>query len=95
MTRAPIFPDYPAPCFCCASIGEHIGGHFNMAARLGRVLGWAGNIIGGLTILLWAVTALTAATDDKQQVMVFILFAVPGVVIILLGQACRYVLSGK
>lgn len=94
MTRPPIFPDYPAPCFCCASIGEHIGGHFNMAARPGRVLGWAGNIIGGLTILLWAVSALTA-TDDKQQVMVFILFAVPGVVIVLIGQACRYVLSGK
>ena len=66
-----------------------------MAARLGRVFGWAGNTIGGLTILLWAVTGLTAATDYKQQVMIFILFAVPGVLIVLIGQACRYVLSGK
>jgi hypothetical protein len=66
-----------------------------MAARLGRALGWAGNIIGGFSILLWAVIALTAATDDKQQMMVFILFAVSGIVIVLIGQACRYVLAGK
>ena len=66
-----------------------------MTAPLGRAIGWAGNIIGGFSILLWAVIALTAATDDKQQMMVFILFAVPGIVIVLIGQACRYVLTGK
>jgi hypothetical protein len=64
----------------------------SMAKRLGDVLYWAGCIIAlawvALVWSLWSKGPITAITD--------ILFVfLPAVIAVLIGWACRYVLSGK
>jgi hypothetical protein len=67
-------------------------GGFSMAARLGHVLGWAGDIVGCLLMLTGAYWGLVGTTDRMAQ---FLFFFVPGLVIFLIGRACRYVLAGS
>ena len=62
-----------------------------MAARLGHVLWWAGNLVGGLLMLGGAILGLT---DNSVTMTPFLHFVVPGAAIFLNGQACRYVLAG-
>jgi hypothetical protein len=62
-----------------------------MVARLGHVLGWTGNIVGGLLMLMGAYWGLFGTVDKMAT---FLFFFVPGVVIFLIGRACRYVLAG-
>jgi hypothetical protein len=64
-----------------------------MAARLGEVLFWVACAIGaplimaGVTIPVW---------DPKDPIaMGLILFAVPGLLSLLFGRACLYVLAGR
>jgi hypothetical protein len=59
--------------------------------RLGHVLGWTGNLIGGL-LLIAGVYALTLPGGDTIAKVVFLL--IPGLLIFLLGRALRYILTG-
>jgi Na+-transporting methylmalonyl-CoA/oxaloacetate decarboxylase gamma subunit len=61
-----------------------------MAARLGHVLGWAGDILGGLLMLTGV---YWGRTTDKF--VMFLLFFLAGFVVFLIGRACRYVLAGE
>jgi hypothetical protein len=63
-----------------------------MVARLGHVLGWTGDIVGGLLMLVGAYWGLVGTTD---KLVMFLVFFVPGFVIFLIGRAGRYVLAGK
>jgi hypothetical protein len=63
-----------------------------MVQRLGYVLGWTGNILGGVLIIL-AIYILNFS--GKDAVIMSLLFFVPALVIIAVGRAARYVLSGS
>src|SRR5262245_60151090 len=63
-----------------------------MAARLGHVLGWAGDIVGGLLMLMGAYFGAVATVD---KLTTFLLLFVPGFTMCLIGRACRYVLAGE
>src|SRR5262245_58885715 len=63
-----------------------------MAARFGHVLGWAGDIVGGLLMLMGAYWGAVATVD---KLTTFLLLFVPGFAIFLIGRACRYVLAGE
>src|SRR5262249_9861219 len=43
------------------------GGASSMAARFGHVLGWAGNIVGGLLMLMGSYFGAVGATDKVMQ----------------------------
>jgi 4-hydroxybenzoate polyprenyltransferase len=63
-----------------------------MAARFGHVLGWAGDIVGGLLMLMGAYFGAVGTTGKVTQ---FLFLFAPGFAIFLIGRACRYVLAGE
>ncbi|SDJ43385.1 hypothetical protein SAMN05216338_104956 [Bradyrhizobium sp. Rc2d] len=71
-----------------------------MAARLGNVLYWIGNILLVLTILVAATVAVTMIRSDNPNDVngapyVGAGIAIAGLIPYLLGRACRYVLAGR
>jgi len=59
--------------------------------RLGHVLGWTGNLIGGALIIAGAYT-LTLPGGDTFLKVTFLLL--PGFLIFLIGRALRYIFAG-
>ncbi len=71
-----------------------------MAARLGVVLYWLGNIMAVLAILAGGtVTAIMIRTGNTNDInaapYVGAGIAITGLIPYLLGRACRYVLAGR
>jgi hypothetical protein len=64
-----------------------------MLARLGNVLYWAGCAFAILSVGLAVFMALSPGAYNPVSMVVF--GAVIGVVLWLMGRACRYVLAGR
>jgi hypothetical protein len=70
-------------------------GGITVLARLGHVLGWTGNIIGGLLVSFWIYTMV--AIPDPQGLHTFargLFLLLPGIVIFLLGRALKHIFAG-
>jgi hypothetical protein len=66
-----------------------------MLARLGEVLYWAGSVLGGLLVLA-AVAFYNYASIKPGEILLVTAFLIGfGVVLWLIGRACRYVLAGR
>ena len=66
-----------------------------MLTRLGNVLYWAGCLLGGLLVLA-AVAFYNLASIKPAEIVLFSALLVGlGVVVWLIGRACRYVLGGR
>jgi uncharacterized BrkB/YihY/UPF0761 family membrane protein len=76
-----------------------------MIARLGDVLYWTFTGIGVLLtacVLYFFFPALTALMQGQIRqdelgitVIMFVIYIAPGVILLLIGRACRYVLAGR
>jgi hypothetical protein len=65
-----------------------------MLARLGNVLYWTGCLLGILLVSA-AVAFYSLAAGERAEIVLFsALFIGLGVVVWLIGRACRYVLAG-
>ena len=63
-----------------------------MPARLGEVLYWAACAIGAPLLVAGAITAWIDATD---RVIVLVVLCGSGLLSLLFGRACLYVLAGR
>lgn len=63
-----------------------------MAERLGIVLYWTGVIITGLLVVL---AAFIFNEPGRDSWILALVFAGAGVVVWLIGRACKYVLAGR
>lgn len=63
-----------------------------MLERLGHVLGWTGNIIGGLMVVVGIYLLLNDPPLDWFKLVIAL---GPGVAVFLLGRAFRYILAGR
>jgi predicted permease len=59
-------------------------------ARLGHVIGWAGNTIAALIIIAMGISIFTRRADGSDAPLAI----VAALLVFLFGRACRYVLSG-
>jgi 4-hydroxybenzoate polyprenyltransferase len=64
-----------------------------MAARLGKVLYWAGCVLAALIIAIGVV--LSSVTRAEQDWWALIVAFVVALLVWLTGRACRYVLAGN
>jgi hypothetical protein len=62
-----------------------------MAVRLGEVLYWAGLGLGGF----WLAVGSYVYFTGMDWLTVTIIFTTPGILLVLLGRACLYVLANR
>jgi hypothetical protein len=67
-----------------------------MLARLGDVLYWAASLIAVLILAFGAWTMMyRAPTENTDYITGLVVFGGYALLVLLIGRACRYVLSGR